>query len=120
MRSLSILCLFVALSGGRPSCKQPLQAFCDMTPCRSLDQILATSSGVSDGGCPGFALSECGPFRVVGSSGRVGTALYFDPDGGLVGVSQATDVVWDCGSAEQTFGEVPSCAITNTTSRCAN
>jgi hypothetical protein len=57
---------------------------------------------------------------VISGGGYVATSIFYDADGGLVGAQQETDVVWECGSSLQSFGDVPACSVTSSMQVCMN
>ena len=113
MRFLVTTC-FLFLISCRPPCERPLAEFCRQAACAPLAQW------VTDGGCASATLSECGAFKVLGFGGRVATSIFFEADGGVVGVQQDSDIAGECGSSVQSFGNVPACSVTSSMQVCTN
>jgi hypothetical protein len=107
-------------AGCKPSCEQPIEAFCQEYTCRSLDSYLAATEVWDGGTCPNFSRATCGDLQVVFGGTYVATAQFFASDGGLVAASQTSDIATDCGEYTRTWGTVPDCTLENATRYCAN
>jgi len=116
VRLLSFCCVVaVVVACAPPPCDRPLTEFCDGGPCRTYDQVVANFVPADAGQCsPNVSVMTCEGNRSVGFASTAPSRFFFDADGGLLGVAQATDVVFECGptggSTSRTWGKTFDCS----------
>lgn len=116
MRTLAFSLLVAAMVAcPPPPCDRPLTEFCDAGECRTWDKVVAKLVPADAGMCsPSASVMTCEGNRSVGFASTSPSRLFFDADGGLLGVFQATDIYFECGptgaSTSRTWGSTFDCS----------
>lgn len=107
MRRASLVVVLVLGGCGGVPCAQPLEAFC-RGDCPAYDALVSPTASV-DAGCGTASLMVCEGRRALSFPGYTATRMFFDDDGKLLGLSQATDVTFECGEATRSYGQTFEC-----------